>query len=198
MPVRFDALIIMFTVVMLGSGCVSTGTYQAKEQESLQLSKSLEESKATISEISDKNARLTTEAEALGGKVRKLDGEIATLKEETAKLKGENSKLKEESSRLKEENAKLAEAVKPDNLLKSLANSMAELQRENSKLKLSLEDAGKAAKQSAEPLRIMPDIAKPAPVEEKKVEDKPAPASKAEAQPEPAAEQKAPEAPAKP
>ncbi|NJD90406.1 MAG: hypothetical protein FIA91_02650 [Geobacter sp.] len=125
--------------------------------------------------------------------MKKLDGEVAALKEE-------NSKLKDESSRLREENTKLKEAVKPDNLLKSLANSMAELQRENSKLKLALEDAGKAAKQSSEPLRIMPDLAKPAPVEEKKVEDKPAPASKTETlQPEPAAaEQKAPEAPAEP
>lgn len=200
MRYRPGTLFILFTVVLLCGGCVSTGTYQAKELESQQLSKSLEESKNTITEINDKNAKLTAESETLGSKLMKLDGEIAVLKEETGRLKDENSKLKDESSRLKEENIKLAEAVKPENLLKTLASTLAEIQNENSKLKLALEDAGKVAKQNSEPLKIKPDIAKPAPVEEKKGEDKPAQTIKdGTLKPEPVApEQTAPEAAPKP
>lgn len=199
MKFKFAVLTMMITVVSLGSGCVSTGTYQAKEQESMQLSKNLEESKATLSEVNDKNMKLTAETETLNGKLKKMDGELATLKEESARLKDDNSKLRDETARLKEENAKLAEAVKPENLLKALANSLAELQGENSKLKLALEDAGKAAKKSSEPLRITPEIAKPAPAEEKKSEEKPAPGSKDETlKPEPATEKQVPEAAPKP
>jgi hypothetical protein len=95
-------------------------------------------------------------------------------------LKDDNSKLKDDSARLKEENAKLAEAAKPENLIKALANSMAILQNENSKLKLALEDAEKTAKKGSEPLKITPDIAKPAPIEGKKIEEQPAPSSKDE------------------
>lgn len=180
MKFRFAALAVMIAVVSLGSGCVSTGTYQAKEQESLQLSKSLEESKTVNSEIIDKNAKLTAETEALRDKLKKLDSEFAILKEE--------------STRLKDENAKLVEAVKPENLLKALAGSLATLQNENSKLKLALENAEKMVKSSPEPLKITPDIAKPAQVEEKKVEEKAAPGSKEEPlKSEPAdAEQKTP------
>lgn len=175
---RYGLLAVMMSVVLTGSGCVSTGTYQAKELESLQLSKSLEESKSTISEINDKNAKLAAESEALSGKLKKLDVELIALKQEIDRLKNDNSKLKDESSRLKDENLKMAEALKPENLLKALANSLAELQSENSKLKLALEDVEKSVKKNSEPLRITPDIAKPAPVEEKKVDEKPASDSK--------------------
>lgn len=199
MKFKSAVLAVMAIVVALGSGCVSSGTYQAKEQESLQLSKSLEESKGTISEMTDKNAKLSTESEALAGKLKKLDGEFSALKEESGKLKDENSKLKDESSKLKEENARLAEAAKPENLLKSLADSLATLQNENSKLKLSLENVEKTVKKNSEPLRITPEIAKPeiaqpAAVEDKKVGEKPVSISKDEPlMPAPAAsEQKAP------
>lgn len=180
MKFRFVLLVMMIMSVSLGSGCVSTGTYQAKEQESLQLSKSLDESKTALGEMSDRNSKLATETEALNGKLKKLDGEFAILKEESARLKDDNSKLKDETARLKEENAKLTEAAKPENLLKALADSLATLQNENSKLKLALEDAEKSVKKSSEPLKITPDIAKPAPIEGKKAEGQPAPGSKEE------------------
>jgi hypothetical protein len=80
MKFKFAALAIMVAVVSLGNGCVSTGTYQAKEQESMQLSKSLDESKTALAEISDKNGKLTAENEVLSGKLKKLEGEFATLK----------------------------------------------------------------------------------------------------------------------
>lgn len=188
MQFRFDALALLTAVVLLGSGCVSTGTYQAKEQESQQLTRNLEECKSSLSESSASCAKLAAEAETLHGRLKKLDADMAALQAESSRLQDDYLKLKDESARLKEENARLAATVKPENLVKALANSLAELQNENSRLKLALENTGKAAKTSPEPLRITPDIGKPVPAEEKKPGEKPAPESSSPGlKPEPAA-----------
>lgn len=179
---RFSSgvLAVVATVLSLGSGCVSTGTYQAKEQESAQLSKNLEESKGIISEISEKNRKLLKESETLAASLKVLEEELTRLKEESVRLKDDNGKLIEESGRLREENAKLSEAAKPENLLKSLANSLATLLNENSRLKLALEDAEKSSKMNSDPIKISPEIAKPVPVDLKKVEVNSAPSEKEE------------------
>jgi len=167
-----SSLFAFFPVAaLLTSGCVSSGTYKAKEQESIQLSRNLEETKGAYQELEEKNKKLTAEGEALNEKLKQLDTEIADFKLDIEKLKvdnakykleGENYKLENENYRL--ENEKLSLAAKPENLLKTLADSIAALQAENAKLKQSLVLAEKVPvkKDPEPPVKLNPVVTKPA------------------------------------
>jgi regulator of replication initiation timing len=134
---------------LLTSGCVSSGTYQAKEQESLQLSRNLENSKNAQSELLDKNKKLLEENDALSLKLKNLNADFTGLKAENDKLKSENDKL--------------VTAIKPENLLKALVDTFSNLQAENNKLKQALDAAEKASqkKETDPPVQLTPVIAKP-------------------------------------
>lgn len=124
MDIRYGTVLVAAVSVISLCGCVSSGTYQAKEQESQQLGRSLEETKNAYNELQEKCARLEA---SNSGQVEKL------------------AKLSADFAALQQENAKLAEAVKPENLLKSLAETVAALQQrvdvlkaENAKMKQEL------------------------------------------------------------
>lgn len=139
--IRFVVLVSM--MAMLSGGCVSSGTYQAKEQESLLLKKTLDETTTGLSELQEKNRKLNAENDLVYKKLKKLESEMSDLKAE---------------------NEKLAESVKPENLLKTFLNSFNALQAENLKLKEALSAAEKVSqKQLAEPpVKPAPVITKPA------------------------------------
>lgn len=139
---------------LLTSGCVSSGTYQAKEQQSLQLSRDLENSKNAQSELLDKNKKLLEENAALNLKLKNLNADFAGLKAE---------------------NDKLLTAVKPENLLKVLVDSFSSLQAENSKLKQALDVAEKASqkKETDPPVQLTPVITKPGVISSGEGADKP-------------------------
>ena len=131
-------------------GCVSSGTYQAKEQESLELKKSLLNTKGDYSELQEKNKKLAEDYETALTKLKKINADFAEIKAENEKLKLENEKL--------------ATAVKPENLLKSFTDAFTMLQAENAKLKQAFASAaGGAEKKEAElPVKLTPVVAKPA------------------------------------
>lgn len=151
--IRFVVLVSM--AAMLSGGCVSSGTYQAKEQESLLLKKTLDETTTGLSELQEKNRQLNAENDLVYKKLKKLESEMSDLKTE---------------------NEKLAEGVKPENLLKTFVNSFNALQAENLKLKDALSAAAKVSqKQLAEPpVKHVPVITKPAATEKvKEISDLP-------------------------
>ncbi|NVO21725.1 MAG: hypothetical protein HXX13_18650 [Bacteroidetes bacterium] len=144
MNTRKIRLAVLFSLVaLLSGGCVSSGTYQAKEQESLLLKKTLDEKITGLSELQDKNKKLNDENELIAKQFKKLESEMADLKAE---------------------NEKLAERVKPENLLKTLVNSFNALQAENLKLKEAISVTEKVSqKQLSEPsVKPVPVITKPA------------------------------------
>ena len=144
--IRFVVLVSM--VAMLSGGCVSSGTYQAKEQESLLLKKTLDETTTGLSELQEKNRKLNAENDLVYKKLKKLEAEMSDLKTE---------------------NEKLVESIKPENLLKTFVNSFNALQAENLKLKDTLSAAEKVSKQLAEPSeKHLPAITKPAATEKVK------------------------------
>ncbi len=141
--------IIIGAVMLACGGCVSSGTYQAKEQESLQLKKNLEVTRGDYSELQEKSRKLSEDNDAMALKLKKLDADFAELKVENEKLKLENEKL--------------VAALKPENLLKTLVDSFSALQIENAKLKQELASAEKTAqkKEPEPPVKLKPVIIKP-------------------------------------
>lgn len=171
---KFKAKLVVVAIfsaaALLTTGCVSSGTYQAKEQESLQLKKNLEETKSVYSELQDKSKKLAEDNDAMILKLKKLDADLVELKAdndryklEIDKLKAEIDKLKLENDTLKIDNEKLSTAVKPENLLKTFVELFATIQTENVKLKQALAAAEKAAqKKDAEPpIKLNPVVTKP-------------------------------------
>lgn len=121
---RVSLLLVAAGTVMVLGGCVSSGTYQVKEQENQQLGKSLEEAKNSYNELKEKCGKVEATSSEQGEQLKKLTAELALLKQE---------------------NERLAEAARPDNLLKSLVDSFAALQQrveqlkaENAKMKQEL------------------------------------------------------------
>jgi regulator of replication initiation timing len=151
MKMKSKALIfIMIGAVLLAcGGCVSSGTYQAKEQKSLQLKKNLEVTKGDYSELQEKSKKLSEDNDAMALMLKKLDADFAELKVDNEKLKLENEKL--------------VAALKPENLLKTLLESFSALQMENAKLKQELASSEKAVqkKEPEPPVKLKPVIIKP-------------------------------------
>lgn len=112
---RVSLFVVAAGAVMALGGCVSSGTYQAKEQESQQLGKSLEEVKASYAELQAKCGKFAAANSEQSEQLKKFFTELALLKQE---------------------NEKLAEAARPDNLLKSLAETLATLQQKVEQLKV--------------------------------------------------------------
>jgi ferredoxin-NADP reductase len=130
-------------VVVLG-GCVSSGTYQAKEQESHQLGRSLEEMKSAYTELQVKCGKFESANSEQGEQLKKVAAELAILKQE---------------------NEKLAAAARPDNLLKALAETLATLQvkvdqlkAENAKLKQELLMPQQLQPVAPPPRKALPEI----------------------------------------
>lgn len=121
---RVSLLVVAAGTVMALGGCVSSGTYQVKEQENQQLGKSLEEAKSSYNELKEKCGKVEAVRSEQDEQLKKLTAELALLKQE---------------------NERLVAASRPDNLLKSLADSFAALQQrveqlkaENAKMKQEL------------------------------------------------------------
>lgn len=146
---KFKLALLVSMVAMLSGGCVSSGTYQAKERESMLLKKSLEETSAGMNELQEKNNKLKDENEK--------------LKDENGSISLKLKKLESEMSVLKIENEKLTEDVKPENLLKTLVNSYNAVQAENLKLKQALSVAEKVSQKKAPepPVKLDPIISMP-------------------------------------
>lgn len=148
-------LSILSVVVLIVSGCVSSGTYKAKEQESIQLKQSLDSTKGDYSDLQEKSKKLAEDNEAMVLKLNKLaedkDATMLKLKKleaDFSEVTAGNEKLKSDSEQLKKENEKLITAAKPENLLKTLVESFSMLQAENVRLKQALVSAEKAAQKN--------------------------------------------------
>jgi len=147
--IKSAAVTICSLAALTLCGCVSSGTYQSKELESLELKKSLQTTKGDYSELLEKNKKLAAENDAMFLKLKKIDADIAEMKVDNEKLKLENEKL--------------AAAVKPENLLKSLFASFNALQAENAKLKQAVTASDSAQQKKAElPVKLSPVVVKPA------------------------------------
>lgn len=127
---RFAAFVLLAWGVLI-SGCVSSGTYQLKEQESLQLSRSLEESKAAYSALEKKLAGVEGEKGALESSLNKQKGELADFSAKGEKLAAELSEARGEVEKLTRQSAEQAEK------LKKLAVEFVELKGEKEKLYLA-------------------------------------------------------------
>jgi DNA repair exonuclease SbcCD ATPase subunit len=152
---RYGAFIVVSLAGALMGGCVSSGTYQAKEQETQLLNKNLEATKSAVGELQEKSKKQGEENETLKALNKKLESDIA-------ELKGLNEKL----------NA----AAKPENLLKTLGESLAALQAENASLKQALAEGKKsAASKEALPAKtVSPEkLPEPGPVADTKQEKSP-------------------------
>ena len=158
MKIRVSAVIVASVSGMLLGGCVTSGTYQAKEQERQQLSRNLEEIKTSYTELKEKYGKLDEASNELSAKLKRISAEAVEMKLENVKvaevnneqsvelkklaaesagLKLANKRLAEENIKqsenlkmisadfveLKLENAKLLDALKPENILKSLAEN---------------------------------------------------------------------------
>jgi len=115
---------LLAVTAALAGGCVSSGTYQAKEQETQQLSKNLDETRGSYSQLKDKYDKLEAVSNEQSEKLKKISAELAELKVE---------------------NAKLVDATQPESLLKTLAETFTvqqqkirELKAENAKMKQEL------------------------------------------------------------
>lgn len=133
-------VIVVSLAAMLTAGCVSTGTYQAKEQETQLLKKSLEDTESGLSELKDRNKKLSNDYELALSKLKVIESEM---------------------SELRIENEKLTNAVKPENLLKTLVDSYNSVQAENLKLKQTLSAIEKSTKKEIEaPVKLDPITSK--------------------------------------
>jgi chromosome segregation ATPase len=151
MKSRFVAVVIAVSLTSLG-GCVSSGTYQVKEQENQQLGRSLEETKSAYNELKEKYQAKEQESQQLGKSLEVAKSAATELQEKCTKLEESNNgqveklqKLSADFAALQLENVKLVEATKPENLLKALAEVVTTLQQrvdmlqaENTKMKQEL------------------------------------------------------------
>lgn len=99
-------MVFRFTATVLGvgalflSGCVSSGTYQLKEQESQLLSKNLEESRRQYGDLQKKYRQLEDENSDLTSSIRKQKGELAEAASRNEKLAATNAELTAQSKAL--------------------------------------------------------------------------------------------------
>ncbi len=180
MKTRVSAVIVASVSCMFLGGCVTSGTYQAKEQERQQVSRNLQETKNSYTELKEKFGKLEEANNEQSAGLKKLSAEAVEMKmenakfaeannEQSARLKKmsaeaeetrlENARLAEKTQKqsenlkmisaefveLKLENAKLIEAIKPENILKTLAETITvqkqkikTLTDENTKIRLKL------------------------------------------------------------
>ena len=146
---RHSIPVFISICVMILSGCVSSGTYRAKEDESIQLSRNLDEAQKANIDLMQKNRALADENEALARKLKDLDAGMAAFRQEQEALKLENERLKS--------------AVKPENIIKTLIESIASLQAENAKLKQEIASAEKVSpvKAPVPPVKLSPVLTRP-------------------------------------
>lgn len=119
-------------------GCVSSGTYQLKEQESRMLSKNLEESRSSYAELQSRFKQLQDEKAGLESELRKQKADLGDSTEKNQKLIDTNGKLtadladaRGENDRLKSTNGELSDR------LKKLAVDFVEIKAERDKANLA-------------------------------------------------------------
>lgn len=127
---RFAVATFMAVMALL-SGCVSSGTYQLKEQESLQLGKNLEESRAAYASLEKKLAAVESERGELESSLKKQKGELSDSSARGEKLASELAEARGEAEKLTRQSAEQAEK------LKKLAVEFFELKGEKEKLYLA-------------------------------------------------------------
>jgi len=133
-------------------GCVSSGTYQLKEQESRMLSKSLEESRSSYAELQNKFNQLQGEKTGLESELKKQKADLGDSAEKNQKLTDSNGKLTADLADARGENDRLR--VTNDELsdkLKKLAVEFVEIKNERDKVTLAnLTLSGKISRLSSE------------------------------------------------
>jgi chromosome segregation ATPase len=141
------------------AGCVSADVYRLKEQEALNLQRTnqdmQEQNKSLFAERTELQARsleMKKEKEGLKDRIEKQHAEIVYLESRAAKLEKDGEvqrermeKLSVKISDLNRENQRLATLTRPENLLRTLGERFADLQKqvdaisgENQKLKSRL------------------------------------------------------------
>ncbi len=171
----FRLIVVSMGFAAFLGGCVSTGTYQQKEQESLMLNKSLDESRILYSNLQAKYKKLGEENTEQELELKKLKVELSEsiiknngLVEVTKKLATDNNDLKVENEKLTTTNSslslkvkklstefedmklaheKLVIAVKPENILKTAGEYFAEMQQKIDKLTKENTSLGQALKE---------------------------------------------------
>ncbi len=109
MRIWVKALLLVIGCSLSLGGCVSVGTYKLKQAEAKKLDQSLQSLQTSYKELQEKHDRLALENDKLASQVKKQSGELTELTKE---------------------NEKLATAIRPENLLQTLAARFAELQKQ--------------------------------------------------------------------
>ena len=158
MVFRFTATLLLFGSLVL-SGCVSSGTYQLKEQESQRLGRNLEEARGQYAELQKKYGKLEDENADLAATIKKQKGELADAGEKNGKISEQNGELADKlkkltadlgSTRGEVERESRANADLSDKL-KKLAVDFVDLKTEKDKLALINNTlSGKVGRQAAE------------------------------------------------
>ncbi len=138
------------------AGCVSADVYRVKEQEALTLQQTNQEMQMQNRALTLERNELQTQAaeqkkekEAMREQIEKQHAEIGFLQNRTAKLEkdgeGQRDRIEKLSGKLADlnrENQRLATMTRPENLLRTLGDRLADLERqvdavsaENQKLK---------------------------------------------------------------
>jgi chromosome segregation ATPase len=191
-------------------GCVSADVYRIKEQEAQTLQRTnqemQEQNKSLIAErteLQTRSAELKKEKEELNGRNDKLNGAIVYLQNRAEKLEKDGDGLREHVEKLNakiadlnKDNQRLATLTRPENLLRTLGERLADLQKqvdalggENKKLKsrqvVARSEEEKAG--GAEAVKIEPAGEKPQAVQvsagQKAAESKPEPQLQEERKP---------------
>lgn len=156
MATRSGVLLLAAVCVYGMAGCVSADVYKLKEQEAMTLQRTNQEMQeqnrgliAERTELQTRSVELKKEKEGLKELIEKQTSEIAYLQARAAKLEKDGDGLRErlekmnvKISDLARENDRLATLSRPENLLRTLGDRLADLQRqveaisgENQKLK---------------------------------------------------------------
>jgi chromosome segregation ATPase len=156
MVTRAGALIVATGYFAGMLGCVSADVYRIKEQEAQTLQRTNQEMQeqnrsliAERTELQTRSAELKNDKEELNARIEKLNGAIVYLQNRAEKLEKDGDGLKEHLEKLNakiadlnKENQRLATLTRPENLLRTLGERLADLQKqvealggENKKLK---------------------------------------------------------------
>lgn len=124
---------------LFAGGCVSSGTYTTKEQEALQLSKDLQTTKGSYSELEDK--------------YNKALSENSDLKKQITDMEEQGKKVVDELNALKVKHDKLVAENRPENLVKKIGERFTELQQAIDKLQAENEALKKKIDPSSFPVK---------------------------------------------
>jgi len=152
MGFSFRAAVVGIGCALILGGCVSSGTYQLKEQESRMLSKNLEESRSSYAELQNRFKQLQDEKAELESELKKQKANLGDSTEKNQKLMDTNGNLTADLADARSDNDKLkATNGELSDKLRKLAVDFVEIKTERDNANLAnLTLSGKMNRLSSE------------------------------------------------